>query len=57
MPSTAYFKIVAASGGYRAKFYGSNHQLVWWSEVYTTVASAKAAVQFARDHAATAPIT
>ncbi len=52
----AYFKVVPASGGYRAHFYGANGELVWWTEVYTTHATAVQAINFAKAHAATAPL-
>jgi uncharacterized protein YegP (UPF0339 family) len=51
-----YFTIESASGGYRAHFYGANDRLVWWTEVYTTKQNALHAIQFAQNHAATAPI-
>jgi uncharacterized protein YegP (UPF0339 family) len=50
MATTAYFKIVAASGGYRAHFYGGNNELVWWTEVYKTYQSAEQAVAFAQQN-------
>ena len=39
-----YFSLVRASGGYRAHIYGGNHELVFWTEVYTTKASALNAI-------------
>ena len=30
-----YFEIVKASGGYRAHLRGGNHELIFWTEVYT----------------------
>jgi uncharacterized protein YegP (UPF0339 family) len=51
-----YFKIVPASGGYRAHLYGDNHELVWFTEVYRYREGAANAIQLARAHAATAPL-
>lgn len=50
-----YFTIEAASGGYRARLYASNHQLVWLTEVYTTKASAQHAIDLAKS-AYSAPV-
>jgi uncharacterized protein YegP (UPF0339 family) len=50
-----YFTIEAASGGYRAHFYGANDRLVWWTEVYPAKQTALEAIEFARNHAASAP--
>ncbi len=51
-----YFMIEPASGGFRAHFYGGNDRLVWWTEVYSTKQAAKQAIQFAKDHAYSAPV-
>lgn len=51
-----YFTIESASGGYRAHAYGANHQLVFWTEVYTTKASAQNAINIMKSGAATAPV-
>lgn len=51
-----YFKIVSASGGYRAHIYGGNHELVFWTEVYTTRASALNAINMVKSGAAGAPV-
>jgi uncharacterized protein YegP (UPF0339 family) len=51
-----YFKIVTASGGYRAHIYGGNNELVWWTEVYTTRASAQNAIDMVKRGAAGAPL-
>lgn len=51
-----YFTIEAASGGYRAHFYGSNDKLVWWTEVYVRKAGAQAAIDFAKAYAPGAPV-
>ena len=40
-----YFEIVRASGGYRAHIKGGNNELMFWTEVYTTKASAIHAAQ------------
>ena len=52
-----YFTIEAAKGGYRAHFYGANYELVWWTKVYTSKQAAVQAVQFAKNWAATAPVS
>jgi uncharacterized protein YegP (UPF0339 family) len=53
---TLYFAIVPASGGYRAHAYGSNNELVWWTEVYVTKAGARNAIAMLQVGAATAPV-
>jgi uncharacterized protein YegP (UPF0339 family) len=45
----AYFKIVLASGGYRAQFW-SGGNLVWWTEVYVTRKGAQNAIDTIRRH-------
>lgn len=51
-----YFEIVRASGGYRAHITDQNHELIFWTEVYTTKASAKHACELVQAGARTAPI-
>jgi uncharacterized protein YegP (UPF0339 family) len=51
-----YFQIVAASGGYRAYIKAANHEILFWSEVYTTKANARHAVELVRDNAGGAPL-
>ncbi len=51
-----YFTIVNASGGYRAHIYGRNGELVFWTEVYTSKASARNAIDMVKAGAATAPV-
>lgn len=51
-----YFTIESASGGYRAHIYGGNHELVFWTEVYTTKAGALNAIEMVSAGAATAPV-
>jgi uncharacterized protein YegP (UPF0339 family) len=46
-----YFTIVAASGGYRAHIYGANNKLVFWTEVYTTKAGARNAIDMVQNGA------
>lgn len=46
-----YFTLVSASGGYRAHIYGANHELVFWTEVYTSKASAVNAINMVRNGA------
>jgi len=51
-----YFAIVPASGGYRGHAYGNNHELVWWTEVYTQKAGAWNAINLLKTGAATAAV-
>jgi len=51
-----YFKIVTASGGYRAHIYAANHELVWWTEVYVRRAGAENAIALVRNGASGAPV-
>ncbi len=44
------------TGQYHVRFEGGNREVVWWTESYTTKASANAAIAFARTHAASAPV-
>jgi uncharacterized protein YegP (UPF0339 family) len=53
---TPYFMIEARSGGYRALFFGANHKLVWWTQVYNEYATALQAVEWARYWAPSAPL-
>ena len=46
-----YFKIVAASGGYRGHVYGANHELVWWTEVYVSRSGAENAINMLKQGA------
>lgn len=50
------FALVRASGGFRAHAYGANHELVWWTEVYTTKAGAQNAIALLKRYAPTAPV-
>ena len=51
-----YFKVVTASGGWRAQLYGGNGELVWWTEVYTSQASAYNAIRIAKETNANTPV-
>src|SRR5437764_1350818 len=51
-----YFEIVRASGGYRAHIRGRNHELIFWTEVYATKASARHAINLVKDYATNAQI-
>jgi uncharacterized protein YegP (UPF0339 family) len=46
-----YFTIESASGGYRAKIYGGNNRLVFWTEVYESKASAQNAIDMVKNGA------
>lgn len=50
------FRIVTASGGYRAKIVGGNGEVMFTSEVYTTKQSAKHACEVVKANASTATI-
>ncbi len=54
--SSMYFTITLDGDGYRARAYGGNHQLVWWTEGYTSKQSALNAIAMLQAGAATAPI-
>jgi uncharacterized protein YegP (UPF0339 family) len=50
------FTIERRSGGYRALAYGTNHEKIMWSEVYTTKRSAQHAINLMKVYAATAQV-
>ena len=50
-----YFKIVRASGGYRAQFW-SGGNLVWWTEVYANRYGAENAIASIRRNGGSAPV-
>ncbi len=52
----AYFRIESAVGGWQAKFYGGNDELVWITEIHPDYRDAHAAIQFAKNYAAIAPV-
>lgn len=52
-----YFEIVPASGGYRARIRGGNHEIMFTSEVYTTKASAQNAINVVKAGAAVGSIS
>lgn len=43
-----YFTIENASGGYRARLFGGNNELVWMTEVYVSKAGAQNAIRIAQ---------
>ena len=51
-----YFTIERASGGYRARAYGANHELVWWTEVYVQKSGAQSAINMLKARAPGAPV-
>jgi uncharacterized protein YegP (UPF0339 family) len=51
-----YFEIVSASGGYRARIRGGNHEIMFTSEVYISKASAMNAIGVVKAGAANAPV-
>jgi uncharacterized protein YegP (UPF0339 family) len=46
-----YFEVVAASGGYRGRIRGGNNEVMFWTEVYTTKASALHAIEVVKSNA------
>jgi uncharacterized protein YegP (UPF0339 family) len=44
-----YFTIKLDHDGYRARLFGANHELVWWTEGYDDKASALHAIELAMD--------
>jgi len=51
-----YLAITLDGDGYRARAYGSNGELVWWTEGYTNKSSATDAINILKTGAATAPV-
>jgi uncharacterized protein YegP (UPF0339 family) len=51
-----YFVITHDRDGYRARAYGRNNELVWWTEAYVSKAGALNAIHLIQSAAATAPI-
>ncbi len=51
-----YFTVERASGGFRARIYGGNHEQMFISEVYVTKQSALHAIGVVQGSAASAPI-
>ena len=51
-----FFRIVTATGGYRAQIVGGNGELMFWTEIYTTKASAQHAIDVVKAGAATAEV-
>jgi uncharacterized protein YegP (UPF0339 family) len=51
-----YFTVEHASGGYRARIYGGNHEQMFISEVYPRKATALEAISIVKTYAANAPV-
>ncbi len=51
-----YFEIVSASGGYRARIRGGNHEIMFLTEVYASKASARHACEVVKANAYSATI-
>ena len=51
-----YFTIETASGGYRARAYGDNGKLMFWTEVYVAKSSAQHAIDVVKAGARSAPV-
>jgi uncharacterized protein YegP (UPF0339 family) len=52
----AYFTIRKDRGGYRARLYASNGELIWWTEGYVNKSSAQNAIKIAQQTSSTTPI-
>jgi len=50
-----FFRVVRASGGYRAQYWAGGN-LVWWTEVYVHKAGALMAIVTLRRNAVSAPL-
>lgn len=44
----AYFTVKKDPSGYRARLFGNNNELVWWTEAYVNKASAQNAITIAQ---------
>lgn len=51
-----YFTITLDQDGYRARLYGGNHELVWWTEGYGDKASSGHAIELAMQTTAQTPV-
>lgn len=51
-----YFTIQKDKDGYRARAYGDNNRLVWWTEGYDAKASAENAIAILQNGAAHATV-
>jgi uncharacterized protein YegP (UPF0339 family) len=51
-----YFEIVTASGGYRVRIRGGNHEIMFVSEVYTYKSSARNAIDVVKANAYSAAV-
>jgi uncharacterized protein YegP (UPF0339 family) len=51
-----YFTIERRTGGYRAYFYASNDELVWWTETYTYKSGAQYAIDLIKAKGVNAPV-
>ncbi len=51
-----YFTIDRAKDGYQSHFWGDNHRLVWWTQVYDEKESAEHAIWLLQRYAAVSPV-
>ena len=51
-----YFTIEKRGTGFRAYLKGGNHEVVWWTETYTTKASAQHAISLAKQAGVNTPV-
>jgi uncharacterized protein YegP (UPF0339 family) len=56
MATTPYFTIRHDADGYRARFYGSNGELVWWTEGYSRKEGAQHAIALLKVYAPDATV-
>jgi uncharacterized protein YegP (UPF0339 family) len=52
----AYFTIRKDRDGYRARLFGANNELVWWTEGYVNKSSAQNAIHIAKQTGAATPV-
>lgn len=56
MAGSAHFTIEDAEGGFQAKFYGANGELVFITEIYERRAGAENAIDLLKTSASEAPV-
>ncbi len=52
----AYFTIRKDRDGFRARLYGGNNELVWWTEGYVNKSSAQNAIRIAKQTTNATPV-
>ncbi len=51
-----YFTIKKGQGGYRARLYGANNRLIWWTEGYRNKTGAENAIRLAMQTTTRTPV-